>query len=436
MNTRILSCAAILTPLICNLPAPARAQEASEPASEPAPVAREAVDYSKPVSKRETEIYRTLSTRIGAWVFTPGLELQERYDSNVYATETDVESDFVTVLKPRARLQSDWSVHSVLLETGADLGWYKDLSDENYQDWYALNDNSFEIRRGLDLTTNLLYRSAHVPRSSPDSLDASEEPLTYDLFSGTLGLDRSLGKLGVRLDLKGESIRYDDSRSRFTGRRIDNRDRDYDSLLGGVQVSYSPQPEAEAYLGARLKDISYLDSTVNGGPDRDSQGYEIKLGARKGFSDLWFLDAYIGYAPSYFDDDSLEDITGDQALILGANLLWSPTALTSVIADLSRATYQTTESGASAIVSTGLSLRLEHQLTQFMRLDANLGYSRADYYGAEREDDNYRAGVGAQYFFTRLVAVRAAYDYSERDSSQRGSSYDDHSASLQLRLNY
>jgi hypothetical protein len=432
VNTRILSCAAILTPLLCTLPVPARAQETSEPA----PVTREPVDYSKPVSRREIETYRTLSTRLGAWVFTPGLELQELYESNVYATETDVESDFVTLLKPRARLQSDWSVHSILLETGADLGWYKDLTDENYQDWYALNDNSFEIRRGLDLTTNLLYRNAHVPRSSPDSLDASEEPLTYDLLSGTLGLERALGKLGVRLDVKAESIQYDDSRSRLTGRPIDNSDRNYDSLLGGIQVSYRPQPEAEAYLGARLRDIRYEDSTINGGPNRDNQGYEFKLGARKGFSDLWFLDAYLGYAPSFYDDDSLEDITGDPALILGTNLLWNPTALTSIIADLSRATYQTTESGASAIVSTGLSLRLEHKFTQSMLLDARLGYSQADYYGSEREDDNYRAGVGAQYFFTRLVAVRAAYDYSERDSSQLGSSYDNHSASLQLRLNY
>mgnify|MGYP001809894290 CR=1 FL=1 len=421
----------MLTPFLRDLPAFAQVQEA-----EPRPVMRETVDYSKPVSRRESETYRTLEARLGAWVFTPALELQERYDSNVYATETLVESDLITVLKPRARLKSDWSVHSIAFETGADLGWYQTLTNENYQDWYVRNDNRLEIRHGLDLTTNLLYRNAHVPRSSPDSLDAAAEPLTYDLVNGSLGLERALGQFGVRLEIEAQSLQYDDSHGRLTDRVIDNSDRNYDTLLGGVQFSYRPQPEAEAYLGARLRDIRYEDSTIKGGPNRDSQGYELKLGARKGFSDLWFLDAYLGYAPSFYDDETLADIRGDQAISAGAELLWSPTALTSVIGELERATQQTTESGASAIIRTGVSLRLEHQLTRSTLLDASLGYSQSDYYGSERKDDDYRAGVGAQYFFTRLVAVRAAYDYSERDSSRAGSSYDDHSASLQLRLNY
>lgn len=421
----------MLTPFLRGLPALAQAQDAA-----PRPAARETVDYSKPVSRRESETYRTLETRLGAWVFTPALELQERYDSNVYATETLIESDLITILKPRARLKSDWSVHSIAFETGADLGWYQTLTDEDYQDWYVRNDNRLEIRHGLDLTTKLLYRNAHVPRSSPDSLDAAAEPLTYDLVNGSLGLERALGQFGVRLDIEAQSLQYDDSHGRLTDRVIDNSDRNYDTLLGGVQFSYRPQPEAEAYLGARLRDIRYQDSTIKGGPNRDSQGYELKLGARKGFSDLWFLDAYLGYAPSFYDDETLADIRGDQAISAGAELLWSPTALTSVIGELERATYQTTESGASAIIRTGASLRLEHQFTRSTLFDVSLGYSRSDYYGSERKDDDYRAGVGAQYFLTRLVAVRAAYDYSERDSSRAGSSYDDHSASLQLRLNY
>ncbi|MBK1719635.1 hypothetical protein CKO27_18660 [Thiocystis violacea] len=396
---------------------------------------KEAIDYSKRVSQRGIETYDRMTTRLGSWILTPGLEIEGVYQSNVYATETDEESDFITILKPRVQLSSDWSVHKVNLELGADIGFYADFTDENFEDYHFSNDNRFEIVRGTNLITDFLYRSAHEARSSPDNLSSTVEPLTYELLTGTLGLERDLAKLGLRVDVKASSLAYDDSRS-ITGRTIDNSFRDYTTIDGGIRLSYKPIPKTEAYLSSRLLETSYDDSTSNGGPDRDSWGYEFKLGAKKSLDELWSIDAYLGYAPSFFDDDSLEDVTGGRALIIGSSVLWSPTALTSVVGDLRRATYQTTESGASAVVNTSLSMRVEHKLTQSLLLDGSLGYSYADYYGSSREDDNYNIGFGVQYYMTRLVSVRTAYEYNERDSSQDGSSYKDNVASLQLRLNY
>lgn len=429
MNPRILSCA--IAASFCW----SGSALAQDPMSNRSAGEREAIDYSTRVSQRGIETYERMTTRLGSWILIPGIEIEGAYQSNVYATESNEESDFVTILKPRVQLNSDWSVHQINLELGADLGFYADFTDENFEDFHFSNDNRFEIVRGTNLITDLLYRSAHESRSSPENLSSAVEPLTYDLLTGMLGVERDLAKLGLRVDVKASSIAYDDSRS-ITGRTIDNSFRDYTTIDGGIRLSYKPIPKTETYLSTRLKEVTFDDSTLNGGPNRDNWGYELKLGAKKTLDDLWSIDAYLGYAPSFFDDDSLGDITGGDALSLGANLLWNPTALTSVVGDLRRATYQTTESGASAVVNTSLSMRVEHKLTQSLLLDGSLGYSYADYYGSPREDDNYNLGFGVQYYMTRLVSVRAAYDYNERDSSQDGSSYKDNVASLQLRLNY
>ena len=321
------------------------------------------------------------------------------------------------------------------LEIGADFGFYKQFTTQDYRDYYAQTGNTFEIVRGTNLFVDALYRHAHAPRTSPDNIYAAAEPLVYDLLSGTLGVERNLGVLSLRADVKADELTYQNSES-VGGGTIDNSDQDRHTLDAGIQFGYSPFQESMAYIDARVKDVQYVDSTSEGGPNRDNTGFTIMLGAKKNLSDLWVANAYIGYAPRFFATDSLEDITGQQALILGGELLWNPTALTSVIGNVDRRTYETTQAGASALVNTLLSMRVEHKLLRSLLLDAEAGVDYGDYYGSSREDRSYRVGVGAEYFLTRIFSLRTAYSYGQRNSTEAGLSYDQQLASLQLRINF
>jgi len=428
MNKWIYVCAAMTPVLAASQTAGAQGlgAESAEKAS---------VDYNRSVAERPIEIYQKRLVQLGAWQLLPGIELEEKYDSNIYATPNDEKDDFITILKPRLSLQSDWSVHEIKFEAGGDFGFYGDYTDENYQDYYIRNSDRFEIVRDTFLIAGALYQHAHEPRSSADNIYSSAEPITYDLLSGTLGFERSLGIISLRVDGRIDDITYDDS-DMIGGGYIDNSIRDRTVVDGGIRLGYKPMEGSEAYFKARMNETSYDDSTKYGGPDRDNSGFEISAGLSKTISDLWVFDAYLGYAPSDYVDDSLEDISGGDAVILGASVLWNPTALTSVIGSLNRRTYQTTESGASAQIDTSLSLSLQHKLTQSIILDAGLGYSNQNYAGASREDDFYNAGLGASYFFTSLISVRGSYGYQERDSTSDSNEFDKHTVSLQLRVNY
>jgi len=425
MEQKAFFCVSMVA-LILSYPAASQAQSPNQKPS---------IDYAQSVAERPIETYGSSSVRLGSWLLIPNLEIAETYDSNIYATQSNVVDDFITVIKPRARLTSDWSVHQVQLEVGGNFGLYNKHKDENYNDYYVRNSNRLEIVRGTDLILGALYRHAVEPRTSSNNIYAAAEPVSYDLVSGNLGIERNLSVFKLLVDTNAEKITYANS-ERIGGGTINNSDQDRVVLNGGAKLSYETVPGNSAFVGLRLKDVNYEDPTRNGGPDRDNWGFEILLGASKSVSDLWVVDAYLGYAPSYYADPSLNDITGWRAFSIGGNLLWNPTALTSVIGHLDRRTNETTQTGASGQINTSLSLRVEHKLTRFILLDAGLGYTYSDYYGSTREDDTYRAGLGIAYYFTRLVSVRAAYDYRERDSSQDGDSYNEHTASLQLRVNY
>lgn len=398
--------------------------------------AQDQIDYTQPVAQRPvvTEDEGRFF-RLGAWQLQPTAELSESFDSNIYATATREKDDFITKLIPTVKLQSDWAVHQVVLEAGADIGWYKDFSDENYQDYFIRNRNRFEIVRGNNLLTDVSYQRAHEARSSPDNVGASAEPITYDDLHGMLGFERSIGVVSLRADVSADDIKYDDT-DRFGGGTIDNSYRDRTVVDGGIKLTYTREQTSQAYFSARVNDTSYDDSTVGGRPDRDNSGFDLAVGLEKNLSNLWIFNAYIGYSPRNFADGTMEDISGADALAFGAKVLWNPTALTSVIGNFDRRTYETTETDASALIHTALAFKVEHKMTESLLLDANLGYAFDDYAGSPREDDIYSAGLGASYFFTKLVSVRSAYNYYERNSSIASDDYDKHVASVQLRVNF
>lgn len=429
MKQRIKICLAV-TPLFAGSvsAAPAAAPDTDW-------VARTSIDYAQSVAERSIEVYDRSSIRLGSWLLFPALELKESYDSNVYATELNEKDDFITSLKPGVRLDSDWSVHRVQFEVGGDFGYYHEFVDENYQDYFIRNRNTLEVLRATEFFTDVLYRHAHAPRTSPDNIGAATEPTEHDVLSGTLGFQRTLGTFALRVDGNVEDIQYDDAK-RIGGGVIDNSDQDRQVSSGGLKFSYRPASGNEAYLSARVREVTYDDSTKNGGADRDNQGFNLTLGIEKSISDLWVIDSYIGYAPSYYADDLLSDVTGARAFVAGASLLWNPTALTSLVGNLDRRSYETTQPNASAIVNTSLSLRLEHKLTQSVLLDADVEYNYNDYYGSLREDTTYTAGLGASYYLTRLVSLRGSYEFSNRDSSFNANDYVKHVAMLQIRLNF
>lgn len=423
MRTRISSLATAFAclPLIAPL---ARAQD------DPAEIA-----YDLSVTERPLNNQGPGFARLGGWTLTPRLDLGLRYDDNIYATPNDEIDDLITTIVPVASLASDWNRHQVEFEAGGSIGLYETNTDEDYHDYYFQNSTVLDVVQGTQLSTDLLYRHAYTPRTSSANIGAAKEPLTYDQRAASLGLKRDISIFTLSLSGGIDRLTYAKSQA-IGGGTINNSDQDRTQTNLGMRLGYEPIPTATAYLGIGYQDVDYDDPTRFGGPDRNNSGFSIDLGGSKTISDLWVIDLAIGYKPRNFADSSLEDISGLNALTLRGDVLWNPTALTSVMGTLSRQTYETTEPGASAIVSTFGALNVEHQLLQSLVITAGLDYNDSEYDGSSRNDRDFGLSAGLNYTLTRFASLRAEYSYRERDSTDNTADYDKNLAQIALRLSF
>ncbi|HBU97826.1 outer membrane beta-barrel protein, partial [Thalassospira lucentensis] len=72
--------------------------------------------------------------RMGRFVISPNVSVRERFDDNIYLTDDAPTSDVITEIAPRLRLQSEWRYLKLYMGAGAELGFYADSDDDNYQD--------------------------------------------------------------------------------------------------------------------------------------------------------------------------------------------------------------------------------------------------------------------------------------------------------------
>src|SRR3546814_14316191 len=54
-----------------------------------------------------------LNIRVGSLIIAPRIDFRATYNDNVFATESDEESDFITTIAPSVTVSSDWTRHGL-----------------------------------------------------------------------------------------------------------------------------------------------------------------------------------------------------------------------------------------------------------------------------------------------------------------------------------
>lgn len=401
-----------------------------------APGRDSSVDFTRSVGQRPlAEGLQPLGIDTGAFTFRPFFSITQQYDSNLFGTETEESSDFITIVSPGLLIESDWTQHSLRFTARGDIGRHFSFSSENFEDFFIDVDGRLDILSGTSAFASVSYEQGHLGRSSPDSDSGSVEPRTYDRLTGYAGVARELGLISASLDTTIAWTDFDDGET-LTGATINNDDDDNLVITPGFRLGYSAIPGNEIFVQSRFVQTQFSNPTEDGGPDRDNWGVDFIVGATKNFSDVWIGELSIGYAPRYFDDAALEAVDGVTGLVGEMSLLWNPTATTSVIGAVSRTVSATTTDGASAVSTVASRLTFEQEVTRQLLLDATFGYSHDDYVGASRVDNTYRVGAGLEYSLNRWVSLGADYGYLNRRSNEDDSSFERHSVGLGVTLRY
>ncbi|WP_020400355.1 outer membrane beta-barrel protein [Kordiimonas gwangyangensis] len=389
-------------------------------------------DQVKSVYDRARPDYDAPGVRTGSFLFYPKATVEAAYKSNIYAEESNVTDDFIVSVKPSFNLVSDWNSSFFALEAKADVGRYLDNGSENFEDYSVGMNGRKDISYGTDIHANASYNRGHEDRGAADSPGAAAEQVFFDVLTAGIGFKRDVSVLSFAVDGEYTNRNFQDSERVGGGPAINNDDRDRERFKGIVRVGYELSDGYEAFVRLTADRIKYDDSTEDGGPNRNSDGYEVVGGAAFDLTGKAKGEFYGGYMKRSYDSATLDTTDGVK---FGAALLWNATGLTSFRASVDRSIEESTlseqiggsEVFASGYVSTAISLRAEHELRRNVLLMAEGGYTKMDYQRITREDDVLKGRVGFKYLVGRNMNVNAGYNLDYRNSSIQGQDYTRHS---------
>ncbi len=357
-----------------------------------------------------------MGVRAGGFFIFPRIEVGEAYNDNIFAVEHDADDDFITVVAPQVEVESNWNRHALNVRTGAEAGFYLDHNDENYLDGFALVDGRLDVVRDTFLFGGAGWRHSHEDRGSPDDVNG-EEPTEYEVYSANLGAFRGLGRVSTRIDGAVDRFDFHDVDAQGGGNiNQDDRDRYQYRLTGQVGYEYLPNTEAFIRVIGRLRDYDELQ----GGFDRDSQGYGVLVGTDLDFTGVVTGEVHVGYQQETYDDSQLNDINGPSA---GGSVLWNVTELTSIRGFLEGSIEETTQANASGYTAVRTGASLEHELMRNVLLGAALTVGRDDYEGISRTDDIFIGAVSGRYLINRNFYAGAEFAHRTRNSDGTSDEY-------------
>ena len=143
-------------------------------------------------------------------------------------------------------------------------------------------------------------------------------------------------------------------------------------------------------------------------------------------SELVELELGAGYFERSYDGlaDPLDGIS------FRGSMLWHPTRLTTVRAQVLRTDAPTHIEGAYAKVRNDAVLQLTHEYSRNLVLHAGMRFIADDFEVIDRLDTSWLAELGATFAFGRHSVLRFSYDYGTRDHDDAQRSFDRHIASL------
>jgi hypothetical protein len=370
------------------------------------------------VTARQRPEYDPVGIRLGSFFFLPSLGVGESYDNNVFATESDVKNDYITVVSPRLLLKSDWGRHELHARATGDFGLYKSFTSENYNDYTAETGGRLDVAHDQALSGSASYAHLHEDRSSPDDVGGTD-PTTYERAGLNARYAHKFNRLGAALEARGDHLSFNNV-PLFGGGTLDSSDRDRFETEGAVRVSYNFIPTTSVFTRAAYNRDIYDHTPDQNGFDRDSQGYRVDLGLNIDVTELLKLEASLGYLNQSYDDSRLESVSDPAGTLLAT---WNITRLTTLKANMQRTVTPTTLSGASAEVDTGGFVSLDHELLRNLILSARFGYTNTFFEGIPRVDNTILGAFSARYLLFQGATVSANYQRDDRSSNTSGADY-------------
>lgn len=371
------------------------------------------------VEERARRRFEPEGTRSGSFLVFPSVGLTGRWDDNIFSTNTDEIDDFVTLINPALRLQSDWNNHALNFSADAEFARFSSRGREDYQDYTVGFDSRMDVRRSTNITAGAAFGAQHEQRSSPDDVGGLE-PTEIAVTSARIGASHRFNRVSIGLNGSARQLNFDDART-AAGAIINNDDRDRTEYDASARIGLEVNPTTVAQVVASFNQNKYDTSLDDLGFNRESDGYAIQGGLVIDLTGTVFVDFLVGVFTQSFDDTSLSDVDGS-TFRLGVD--WDITPLTTVTVAVSRSVEESTLTGTSGVLRTSTALGIDHELLRNLIIGADVSNVIEDFGGIDRDDQTLDFRAGAQYLIHPRIIAEVGVNVTTRDSDVAAQDFD------------
>jgi hypothetical protein len=361
------------------------------------------------------------------------LSLYGAYDDNIFNTENETESDFITVISPGIQLTvpgTDQPAEAIVTDTttpgGLTFGrftdrsyrrfrayagyapwfqFYANNSDENVVNHYAQAGLQYNLRSGLsfDLVNRFVKDYDRIYANRSTQIDQ----YISNLFNLIATYPVS-PKFSLRADYTNNFIDYLDDEINGFRNRTDNS--------GAAYVFYQFKPKTSAFVELRYTDIDYdIDNDRDGDLQNAFGGlsWDITAKSRGRFR--------AGYGLRRYDEPVFED---SDRFVFDGSMDYRFSPKTRLDLGLYHRIEESTETLYEDLLTTGAALTYPQALRHNLDFEFELSYRLENYRGGDpdlidlpdRDDNVWFVSPSLTYTFSRWLSGSVAYLYRARNS--------------------
>jgi hypothetical protein len=347
--------------------------------------------------------------RVGSFLLHPQWDQALGYDSNVFGGGSSERGSWVVGTHPSLLIGSDWSRNRLGGYIGVDDLRYLDQPKQSQTNWTASLGGEIAVGRDR-LTLAVAHFSLHEARTQLDALP-SDTPIAYQAEDARASYAIALNRFTVTPSLAFTTWRYDPTT--ILGVPSSQTYRDRNVLTGAVTTRYELSSQRAALLVTRAMGSHYV-APQPGAPTRDSTGYQILVGLQDDNDAVWRYRILAGEEVRAFHASQYGT---RQAPIAEAALIWSPSGMTTVTADLTRSIEDAAQESVAGYTYTSARLALDHEYRRNLLLHGWASVQHAEFLQGGGAESGFSLGTGVTWLMNRHMRLSVTYDFTDQHGS-------------------
>lgn len=359
------------------------------------------------------------------------LDISEKYTSNLFATEDNEETDFVTTINPSFLISKDVGRHTFGFVLDGDYNKHIDNTDEDHLNFRARFNGTLEARHDILIPMEASYVIGHERREQNFATNFAKEPLRYKSFASALGISYNPNRLDLSLIGRYNQIEFDDGRNN-AGQAVIRSDADRSRMELQARAGYAILPNHQPFVSVSVANTDYKRGDFQAGSfsgaERDSKSMSVLAGWEVAYKGL--VEGYLGagYTKRNYDSNTIDDVSSSK---VAGNISWNMSKKATLNLALRREIAEDNQVLSAAVLSQGR-IRLDYEFLHNLFFDAFVDRALADFQESSREDDIFSIGTGLRYMINPRYSVSGHYDFKARESNVPGLDYDRHQVMVRL----